>query len=293
MTPGREALVCSFSRCRRHDHATSIAVAYVTHRLVFHDGRWSARVSVHNGERTSRCTRRTGRRPTRRLHLERPGARLLGPRRARQSAAHLRAADRRGRRDPVPAAHRRRRWRGTVGGKVPRQPPLPRGQPIWLRYPSSASASRGTSITTALAVQWISETGGAAVSARARAWRALRRDRMLFASAVARCRARRRDQHRPADPLEDPRPHERQAASRTRPTEVTASRSARSHSVYNTTREYTDDTGYLRKAPPKGTTKTCSSQAPTARSAVTSCCACSKGAARRSRWRSAERCSRC
>ena len=41
-----------------------------------------------------------------------------------------------------------------------------------------------------------------------------------------------------------------------RPTRCTASPSIRLTKVYDTTREYTDDTGYLRRPPPKGTRKT-------------------------------------
>ena len=48
-------------------------------------------------------------------------------------------------------------WRGTIEGRIPADPPLPRGEPIWVRYPVFGVGRPWDGFTAALAVQWISE----------------------------------------------------------------------------------------------------------------------------------------
>ena len=93
------------------------------------------------------------------------------------------------------------------------------------------------------------------MSRRARAWRALRHDRMLFASAVAALALLASISIGPpilshvlGHTSDEPFPY---ATS-----EVYRKPVAPFTRVYDTTREYSDTSGYLRVAPPKGTKKT-------------------------------------
>jgi hypothetical protein len=47
-------------------------------------------------------------------------------------------------------------WRGTIGGKLPATPPLPRRREIWLRYPVFG-VGQPPETSTLAPVQWISE----------------------------------------------------------------------------------------------------------------------------------------
>ena len=47
-------------------------------------------------------------------------------------------------------------WRGTIEGKIPAAPALPRRDEIWVRYPVFGLGQPWDGQNTALAVQWIS-----------------------------------------------------------------------------------------------------------------------------------------
>ena len=47
-------------------------------------------------------------------------------------------------------------WRGTIGGRIPDAPPIPRGRSIWFRYPMFGIGDVWDGLNAALAVQWIS-----------------------------------------------------------------------------------------------------------------------------------------
>ena len=48
-------------------------------------------------------------------------------------------------------------WHGTVSGKVPAVPPLPKADPIWVRYPVFGVGAIWDNFTTSSSVQWISQ----------------------------------------------------------------------------------------------------------------------------------------
>ena len=141
-----------------HDKATSIPVSYVTHRLFFHDGRWSADVTIRNESdkplyETVWSQDKAGFRwdgPA----LVYSGLDVLGARRL----IYVPADDER---PELPFPLRPgQSWRGTVSGKVPSKPALPRNSDIWLRFPVFGIGQKwSTYDNPALAVQVISERG--------------------------------------------------------------------------------------------------------------------------------------
>jgi hypothetical protein len=141
-----------------HDHATSIPVSYLTHRLVFHDGRWSADVTIRNESdkplyETVWAPDDIGFRwdgPA----LVYSGLDVLGARRLIFVPAD-------GERPELPFPLRPgQSWRGTLSGKVPSKPALPRRTDIWLRFPVFGIGMEWNSFdNAALAVQVISERG--------------------------------------------------------------------------------------------------------------------------------------
>jgi hypothetical protein len=115
------------------DHASSYRLLYTTRGIVFHGGRWSAHVVIRNdtGRQlyeapwdppSSRGTTWNG--PA--LAFE--GQNVLGSRQL-----ILVPADTERPRSPYPLRPGQT-WRGVVGGKVPAEPALPRGRPIWIRF---------------------------------------------------------------------------------------------------------------------------------------------------------------
>jgi hypothetical protein len=141
-----------------HDHATSLAVSYVTHRLVFHDGRWSADVTIRNRSdkplyETVWAADNVG------FQWNGPalvysGLDVLGNRRL----IYVPADDER---PELPFPLRPgQSWHGTLSGKVPSKPALPRRSDIWLRFPVFGIGQKWNSFdNAALAVQVISEQG--------------------------------------------------------------------------------------------------------------------------------------
>lgn len=138
-----------------HDHAAQVAVSYTTQSVVFHAGRWSARVIVRN---------ETGR-PLYEAVWSPPGndgsiwngpalvysgLDVLGDRRLLFAPA-----DRESPAIPVPLPNGAT-WRGTISGKVPEAPTLPRRAPIWFRYPVFGLGQTFDETTPSLNVLWIS-----------------------------------------------------------------------------------------------------------------------------------------
>ena len=137
-----------------HDHADSVDVRYTTTRIVFHDGRWTANVTVTNRSDKplyEATWAPAGWRSWNGPALVYQGLDVLGARRLIY----------------VPAASEEPRipyplrpgatWRGTVVGKIPAAPALPRNDEIWLRYPVFGIGQPWDGVNNALAVQWISD----------------------------------------------------------------------------------------------------------------------------------------
>jgi hypothetical protein len=140
-----------------HDRASSLDIEYTVARLAFHEGRWSAQVSIHNG--SSKPLFEVAWDPDSR-HITWYGPALvfsgkdvLGNRRLIYFPA-----DREQPTIPLPLRGGAT-WRGTVGGELPDKPPIPRGQPIWFRYPMFGIGEVWDELNPALAVQWISAEG--------------------------------------------------------------------------------------------------------------------------------------
>jgi hypothetical protein len=140
-----------------HDHASSLDVSYTASDLVFHGGRWSARVSVHNGSPqalyevawSTDAQHITWNGPA----LVFSGLDVLGNRRLIYFPA-----DRETPAIPLPLRSGAT-WRGTIGGSIPDKPSLPRGRPIWVRYPVFGIGQPWDGFNAATAVQWISNRG--------------------------------------------------------------------------------------------------------------------------------------
>jgi hypothetical protein len=138
-----------------HDRASSIAVSYRTTLISFHDGRWSARITVRNGSDTPLYE--TDWAPPGDLGttwngpaLVYPGLDVLGNRRL----IYL-AADSEEPALPYPL-RAGATWSGTIGGKLPEEPRVTRARPIWLRYPTFGIGRPWDNFSPALAVEWIS-----------------------------------------------------------------------------------------------------------------------------------------
>lgn len=48
-------------------------------------------------------------------------------------------------------------WSGTIGGPLPSKPLIPRGSPVWVRYPTFGIGAPWDGTNAALAVTWISD----------------------------------------------------------------------------------------------------------------------------------------
>jgi hypothetical protein len=133
-----------------HEKSASVNLRYTASRVAFHDGRWSVDVGVTN---------ETGHPLYEAIWSPAPGdftwegpglaysgLDVLGNRRL-----IFVPADREQPAIPFPLEPGAT-WRGTVSGKVPATPPLPRGRAIWFRYPVFALDS-----PDAAKVHWISD----------------------------------------------------------------------------------------------------------------------------------------
>lgn len=141
-----------------HDRASQVDVTYTARRILLHDGRWSAQVTVHNKSGSPLYEAvwappgdpgTTWNGPA----LVYSGLDVLGSRRL-----IFVPADTEQPRLPVPLANGAT-WHGTIGGKLPIKPALPHGTTIWLRYPMFGLGRPYDGYTTSLAVQWISDKG--------------------------------------------------------------------------------------------------------------------------------------
>jgi hypothetical protein len=138
-----------------HDRANALDVRYAVTGLRFHDGRWSARISVDNRSAKPLFETAWSADPSR-IRWDGPalvfsGRDVLGNRRLIYFPA-----DREEPAIPLPLRPGAT-WRGTVSGPIPDAPPLPRGQPIWVRYPEFGIGEAWDGLNPALAVQWISD----------------------------------------------------------------------------------------------------------------------------------------
>ena len=140
-----------------HDRASAQKIEYTARQIVFHHGRWSARITLHNGTdkllypapwKPSDSNGLTWNGPA----LVYSGVDVLGNRRLIYVPADSATPEM-----PFPLA-RGATWRSTVSGKVPARPALPRGNKIWLRYsvvvagmPYAEAAGNGDK------VDWISD----------------------------------------------------------------------------------------------------------------------------------------
>ena len=142
-----------------HDRASVQKIAYTARHIVFHDGRWSAEITLHNG---------TGQRlypapwepsDTKGFIWNGPalvysGLDVLGDRRLIYVPADRASSDM-----PFPLEPGAT-WRATVSGKVPSEPPLPRHDTIWLRYSVVyIGAPFSEAVGNAAHVDWISNKG--------------------------------------------------------------------------------------------------------------------------------------
>ena len=138
------------------DAASAHPVRYHIDRVVFHDGRWRVRASVTNGtnEPLYEATWSppgdfgvTWNGPA----LVYSGLDVLGQRRLIYVPADKETPD-----IALPLRPGAT-WQGTIEGKVPSSPALPRGEDIWVRYPVFGVGEPWDGENSALAVQWISE----------------------------------------------------------------------------------------------------------------------------------------
>ena len=138
-----------------HEHASQIDVRYSTTRIVFHDGRWSADIAVSNqsgkplyeGTWSPAPGSFTWNGPA----LVYSGLDVLGERRLIFVPADREQPD-----IPFPLKSGAT-WHGTVSGKVPAVPPLPKADSIWVRYPVFGVGAIWDNFTTSSSVQWISQ----------------------------------------------------------------------------------------------------------------------------------------
>jgi hypothetical protein len=138
-----------------HDRASSVAIAYTARRLTLGDGRWSAEVTVHNGTgkplyeaiwEPAGSNGVTWNGPA----LVYSGLDVLGTRRLIYLPADVEQP-----KMPFPLRDGAT-WRGTIGGRLPTTPALPRRRQIWLRYPVFG-VGQPPEASTLPPVQWISE----------------------------------------------------------------------------------------------------------------------------------------
>ncbi|MFL5927877.1 MAG: hypothetical protein ACJ77E_13200 [Gaiellaceae bacterium] len=138
-----------------HDAASAQPVHYAIDRIVFHDGRWRVRATVTNSTKEPLFEATwsppgdfgvTWNGPA----LVYSGIDVLGQRRLIYVPADKETPDIA---SPLrPGAT----WRGTIEGKIPTSPALPRAADIWVRYPVFGIGQPWDGVNTALAVQWIS-----------------------------------------------------------------------------------------------------------------------------------------
>jgi hypothetical protein len=142
-----------------HDHAAVQKISYTARHLVFHGGRWSVEITLHNDSdkplyplpwEPADSKGFTWNGPA----LVYSGVDVLGARGLIYVPADFA-------RPVMPFPLRPgATWRATVGGKVPSKPALPRRDTIWLRYSRVAVGVPFANVVgNAQTVDWISEKG--------------------------------------------------------------------------------------------------------------------------------------
>ena len=142
-----------------HEHASVEPIQYTARHIVFHDGHWSAEITLHNGTGKPLYPAPWSPSDSNEFVWNGPalvysGKDVLGYRRLIYVPADTAKPEM-----PFPLA-RGATWRATVEGTVPARPVLPKGEPIWLRYSVFYSACRSReSSSNADRVDWISAKG--------------------------------------------------------------------------------------------------------------------------------------
>jgi hypothetical protein len=139
------------------DRPSETPVVYSTRDIRFHAGRWSAVVTATNNTGKPLYEARWVPSDTYGSTWNGPalvfsGINVMGGRQLIFSPA-----DREAPAIPFPLAPGAR-WSGTIGGRLQRVPKLPRGEPIWIRFPLfGVNEPWSSSESPALKVTWISE----------------------------------------------------------------------------------------------------------------------------------------
>jgi hypothetical protein len=141
-----------------HDRASELAVHYRTDRIVFHRGRWSVGVTVTN--ESDKPLYETTWSPPGDIGavwdgpaLVYSGRDVLGNRRLIFVPADTETPEIAFPLKPGTS------WHGTIEGRIPSTPRLPRKTAIWVRYPMFGIGQVWDGLNSALAVQWISRNG--------------------------------------------------------------------------------------------------------------------------------------
>ena len=132
-----------------HEHAASANFQYSTSSIVFHDGRWSADITVTNNSGHPAYEAIWSPAPGD-FTWEGPGLAYSGLDVLGERRLIFVAADKELPAIPFPLKQGAS-WHGTVSGKVPKIPPLPKKSEIWFRYPVFSLDSPDSS-----KVHWIS-----------------------------------------------------------------------------------------------------------------------------------------
>jgi hypothetical protein len=137
------------------DRASAQAVRYRIDGIAFHDGRWTVRATVANGTKVPLYEATWSPPGDNGVTWNGPalvysGLDVLGQRRLIYVPADKETPDIA---FPLrPGAT----WRGTIEGRIPDLPRLPRADDIWVRYPVFGLGQPWDGLNSALAVQWIS-----------------------------------------------------------------------------------------------------------------------------------------
>ena len=138
-----------------HEIASGLAVRYETSLVAFHAGRWSADITVTNNSDKPLYEGTWSPFPGDFRDWNGPalvysGLDVLHERRLIFVPADTEQPD-----IPFPLKPGVS-WHGTIGGKVPADPQIPKGEPIWVRYPVFGVGAIWDNVTTAASVVWIS-----------------------------------------------------------------------------------------------------------------------------------------
>ena len=138
-----------------HESASGLAVRYETTRVAFHDGRWSADITVTNNSDKPLYEGTWSPFPGDFRDWNGPALVYSGLDVLQERRLILVPADREQPDIPFPLKPGVS-WHGTIGGKVPAEPQIPKGEQIWVRYPVFGVGAIWDNITTSSSVVWIS-----------------------------------------------------------------------------------------------------------------------------------------